>query len=434
MACTLGLKNMFACKYKSLKIPTILQLKHMKAEWEVLVNSGATNNFISEKHLRRMKIGKLPLKKPWYIWNIDSIHNKAGTIKDYIDLQVQVGPKKEEMKFLVTHIGEDEIILGYPWLAAFKPKIDWKQVVLDESQQPLVIKTLGLQNDPKAVRISKAWTRAAQEWAEEGEEIFICKIDEEMIKWTSTLTEMAVKALSKEEKTWDQVVPKHYHKWKKVFSEEAKRYPKHQPWDIAIDLVKDAPKILDCKIYPLTLVEQGRLEDYIWENLDKGYIRPSHSQYSSPFFFVGKKDGKFQPVVDYRKLNSFTVPDQYPLPLIQELVDKVWDAWLFIKMDVHAGYNNICFREGDEEKAAFKTNMGLFEPTIMPFGLWNALAVFQRMMNMQFADIIAMGKVVIYMDDILVATRDNQEEHQEMVKQILEWLAKLDLYLKPGKC
>ncbi len=201
-----------------------------------------------------------------------------------------------------------------------------------------------------------------------------------------------------------------------------------------IDLVKDAPKVLDCKIYPLTLVEQGRLEDYIRENLEKGYIRPSHSQYSSPFFFVGKKDGKFRPVVDYRKLNSFTVPDRLPLPLIQELVDKVRDAWLFTKMDVRAGYNNIHFREGDEEKAAFKTNMGLFEPTVMPFGLRNAPAVFQRMMNTQFADIIAMGKVIIYMDDILVATKDDKEEHRQMVNRVLERLAKLDLYLKPGKC
>jgi hypothetical protein len=66
--------------------------------------------------------------------------------------------------------------------------------------------------------------------------------------------------------------------------------------------------MLDCKIYPLTLVEQGKLEEYIKENLEKGYIRPSKSQYSSPFF-VGKKDGKSRPVIDYRKLNSFMVPD-----------------------------------------------------------------------------------------------------------------------------
>ena len=114
-----------------------------------------------------------------------------------------------------------------------------------------------------------------------------------MLKCTSTSTQMVVKALPKEEKTWDQIVPPQYHRWKKVFSEEeAKCYPKHQPWDIAIDFIKDAPKILDCKIYPLSLGEQEKLDEYICKTLEKGYIHPSKSQYSSPFFFVGKKDGK----------------------------------------------------------------------------------------------------------------------------------------------
>ena len=82
----------------------------------------------------------------------------------------------------------------------------------------------------------------------------------------------------------------------------------------------DATKSLDCKIYPLMLEEQGQLRAYIKDNLKKGYIRPSKSQYSSPFFFFGKKDGKLCPVVNYWKLNSFTVPDQYPLPLIQHIM------------------------------------------------------------------------------------------------------------------
>ena len=184
----------------------------------------------------------------------------------------------------------------------------------------------------------------------------------------------------------------------------------------------------------MSLGEQEKLDNYIKENLEKGYIRPSKSQYSSPFFFVGKKDSKLQPVVDYRKLNSFTIPDRYPLPLIQELVDKVQNARLFTKMDVHAGYNNIRFREGNEANAAFKTNMGLYEPTVMPFGLRNTPAVFQRMMNMQFADVTASGQVIIYMDDILIATEDNTKKHRELVHKVLERLAKLDLYLKPSKC
>jgi hypothetical protein len=246
---------------------------------------------------------------------------------------------------------------------------------------------------------------------------------------------MAAKAQPKEEKTWDQIVPPQYHKWKKVFSEEeAKQFPEHQPWDIEINFTEDAPKILDCKIYPLTLTEQGKLDEYIKENLEKGYIRPSKLQYSSPFFFVGKKDGKLHPVVDYRNLNLFMVPDRYPLLLIQELVDKVCNAQVFSKVDVCTGYNNIRVKEGNEHKTAFKTNMGLYENTVMPFGLKNVPAVFQQFMNTEFTDLTATGKVIIYMDDILIATLDDITEHQKLVHKVLERLIKLDLYLKPSKC
>jgi hypothetical protein len=175
-------------------------------------------------------------------------------IKQFVDLQVQCGDKTENMKFLITDLGEDEIILGYPWLAAFQLKIDWKQATLDESMQPLVIKTLGLKIDDKVTHIRTAWCKKAAALATPGEEVFIHQFDEAKIGKTSTAAELAVKALPKEEKTWDQIVPVQYHKGKKVFSEEeAKRFPQHQPWDIAIDLVEGAPKMLDCKIYPVTL-------------------------------------------------------------------------------------------------------------------------------------------------------------------------------------
>jgi hypothetical protein len=84
------------------------------------------------------------------------------------------------------------------------------------------------------------------------------------------------------------------------------------------------------------------------------------------------------------------------------------------------GYNNIWIREGDEHKAAFKTNMGLFEPVVMPFGLRNAPAVFQHMMNMQFADLIATGKVQVYIDNILIAMEDDPAIHRPMVCKVLD--------------
>ena len=142
-------------------------------------------------------------------------------------------------------------------------------------------------------------------------------------------------------------------------------------------------------MYPLTSAEQPKLDKHILDMIEKGFIRPSKSKICSPLFFVGKKDGKERPVIDYRRLNSITELDRFPIPLLQEMIDKVQKAKLFSKVDIREGFYNIRVAEGDEWKAAFKTNSGLYEPTVMQFGLKNAPAVFQRMMNTQFADIIA---------------------------------------------
>jgi hypothetical protein len=184
-----------------------------------------------------------------------------------------------------------------------------------------------------------------------------------------------------------------------------------------------------CKTYPLSPNEQQELDSFLDENLKKGYIRPSKSPMASPFFFVKKKDGKLRPVQDYQELNKGTVKNAYPLLLIPELIDKLKNAQIFTKVDLRWGYNNVRIKEGDEWKAAFKTNKGLFEPTVMFFGLMNSPATFQAMMNTIFKDLIDQGKVVIYMDDILIFTT-NLEEHRKLVKQVLQRLRDNDLYLK----
>ena len=127
---------------------------------------------------------------------------------------------------------------------------------------------------------------------------------------------------------------------------------------------------------------------------------------ASPFFFVKKKDGSLRLVQDYRKLNKSMVKNCYPLPLIQELVDKLKGSRVFSKLDVHWGYNNVRIKEGDEWKAAFCTNRGLFEPTVMFFGLTNSPATFQTMMNDILRDLIDEGHVTVYLDDILIFSDD----------------------------
>src|SRR5712664_4789312 len=183
-------------------------------------------------------------------------------------------------------------------------------------------------------------------------------------------------------------VPDKYQRHAKVFSEEAaQRFPPKRPWDHAIELKPDTPDVIDCKIYLLTQTEDQALVTFLDEQLKKGYIRLSKSPYASPFFFIKKKDRKLRLVQDYRKLNKHTICNRYPLPFIPDLISQVQDAHIFTKFDIRWGYNNIRIKAGDEEKGAFKTKYGLFEPLVMFFGLTNSPSMFQTMMNHIFHDL-----------------------------------------------
>src|ERR1700720_2185537 len=156
-------------------------------------------------------------------------------------------------------------------------------------------------------------------------------------------------------------------------------------------------------------VLQTALKAFIEENLKTGRIRPSKSPNASPFFFIRKADGSLRPVQDCRKLNEATVKNHYPLPLIVELIDKLKGARVFSKLDVRWGYNNVRIKEGDEWKAAFRMNQGLFELTVMFFRLTNSPATFQAMMSNMFREHISKGKIIIYLDDILIFSQTLDE-------------------------
>jgi hypothetical protein len=164
------------------------------------------------------------------------------------------------------------------------------------------------------------------------------------------------------------------------------------------------------------------------------------SPYASSFFFIKKKDGKLRPVQDYRVLNKWTVRNQYPLPLITALIRDLGGAHIYTKLDVRWGYNNVRIKEGDEYKAAFKTRRGLFEPTVMFFGLTNSPATFQAMMNSIYQQTIAKHEsrgtnIRIYMDDIAVATKNmSLPSHKEAVSDILQVAKDHSLFFKLSKC
>ena len=153
-------------------------------------------------------------------------------------------------------------------------------------------------------------------------------------------------------------------------------------------------------------MQERKALDELDENLHTGRIRPSNSPMASTFFFIKKMDGSLRPVQDYRMLNESTIKNCNPLPLIQELVDKLKGSRVFSKLDVCWGYNNVHIKEGDEWKAAFHTDRGLFESTVMFFGLTKSLATFQTMMNDILRDLIDEGQVTVHLDDILIFSDD----------------------------
>ena len=228
-------------------------------------------------------------------------------------------------------------------------------------------------------------------------------------------------------------IPKEFTQYHQVFSDEqAQRLPKNQPWDHRIELIPGR-EMGKTSIYQLTPPELQALKEYLEDGEKRGTLRRSKAPNACSFFFIDKKDGKLRPVVDYRPLNEITKKNAAPIPLIPDLVDKLLGAQFFTKLDIRWGYNNMRIHPDDIEKTTFKTPLGLFESLVMTFGLCNAPATFQTFMDTQFADIIATGHVVIYLDDILIFA-ETLTELTRLTHRVLQRIQDLDLFLQLAKC
>jgi len=228
-------------------------------------------------------------------------------------------------------------------------------------------------------------------------------------------------------------VPMEFRQYLGVMGKElADALPEHRSYDCKIDL-KEGSTAPWGPIYPLSEIELQTLREWLKEMEKTGKIRRLTSQAGAPILFVPKPNGRgLRLCVDYRGLNSITIPNQYPLPLMQELQDRVQGAQWFTKMDLKNGFNLIRIREGDEWKTTFRTRYDLYEFQVMPFGLTNAPSTFQDMMNHVLSDLLDVG-VLAYMDDILVYAV-TKSEHDHLVKEVLRRLQDKELAVSPEKC
>jgi hypothetical protein len=220
-------------------------------------------------------------------------------------------------------------------------------------------------------------------------------------------------------------------KYLDVFPEELSGIPPGRAIEFVIELVPGTAPIFK-RPYRMTANQLVELKEQLQELLDNGYIHPSASPWGAPIIFVPKKDGTQRMCVDYRSLNKVTIKNKYPLPRIDDILDQLKGACVFSKIDLRSGYHQLKIRASDIPKIAFITRYGLYEYTVMSFGLTNAPAYFMYLMNKVFMEYLDKF-MVVFIDDILIFSK-NEEEHDEHLRLVLKKLRENQLYIKLNKC
>ena len=220
-------------------------------------------------------------------------------------------------------------------------------------------------------------------------------------------------------------LPSVYYSYRDVFSKTAAdQLPEHRPYDHKIVLTEPLPNQFS-PLYKQSTEELQATKAFVMENLQKGYFSPSHSPFASPVLCVRKPNGDLRICVDYRKLNSITRKDAYPIPRIDELLARPHKAKIFTKLDIRAAFNKIRMDPDSEEYTTFRTRYGTYKTKVLPFGLCNGPATYQRYMNDVLIDYLD-NFCIAYLDDILIYS-ESEAEHIRHVRKVLERLRQAGL-------
>jgi hypothetical protein len=212
---------------------------------------------------------------------------------------------------------------------------------------------------------------------------------------------------------------------------EPKCLPLVRSHDHSISL-QEGVQLVSVRPYWYPFYQKDEIEKIVKELLESGVIRHSHSPFFSPVLLVRKTDGTYRMCMDYRSLNKLTIKDKFPIPIVDELLDELWGAKFFSKLDLRSGYHQIRVKEEDIPTTAFRTHEGHYEFLIMPFGLTNAPSTFQSLMNHIFNPYLRKFTLAFF-DDILVYSTD-LETHKYHLQMTLDILRQNQMFAKMSKC
>lgn len=402
---------------------------------KILIDIGATTSFVSEAFIRLHHLRTTARSKPLKVYYADGRDEVSNRL--LADTPLVVGGMEEQQTFEIANIKYD-CILGKSWHDDHRAVIRMPQDVVEFEKdgkhfhiQSIYKRKLGgpmAKIDPvlnalmtEESKIEVVSSKQMEKIIKRGrEEVFAISVKNMEDDTSSTPLE------------YQQDLRRIQEGYEYIFQESIPREVTGKPRGIEHEIEiapGSAPPVLP--IYRMTQHELQVLKGRIQELLDKGHIQPSSSPYAASALFAPKKNGDLRLCIDYRLLNKQTVKNRYPLPLIDELLDRLQPARFFSKLDLSDGYYHIPIKKEDRQKTAFRTPYGHYEFVVMPFGLANAPATFQRMMNDILRDYVN-DFVVVYLDDIMIYSK-TKEEHEEHLRKVFAKLKEHSLFVKPSK-
>ncbi|KAM0035631.1 putative nucleotidyltransferase, Ribonuclease H [Helianthus debilis subsp. tardiflorus] len=387
---------------------------------QILIDSGSTHNFLDLRLASKLQCPtkKLPLMKV-VVANGKELEC-SQLCKDFQWLMQGAWFKTD---VLLLPLDNYDMVLGVHWLQSLNDIVwNFKDLTMQFQVDSKVITLKGTNHN--AISLCSV-EKLSDMMSKEGQMVQVQLLSMQLDKEGSFQHEATLSGMQ----NVDHIAAL-LQEYEDVF-ETPKTLPPNRSCNHRIQLIDESVTI-NQRAYRYPMGQKDVIEKMVQEMLDMGVIRHSVSSFASPVVLVKKKDGSWRLCVDYRKLNEHTVKNRFPIPLIEELLEELGGAEVYSKLDLRSGYHQVRMHEPDIYKTAFRTHQGLFEFLVLPFGLTNAPATFQGLMNSVFQKLLR-KTVLIFFDDVLVYSK-NVQQHVKDLREVLQLFRENQLYAKRSKC
>lgn len=398
-----------------------------------MIDSGATGNFLSSSMAAKLKLKHV--KKE----TADSVKFADGQSSESTHVcttPYSLQEFSDSETFHLLDLDPDyEVVLGRPWLRRINPQIDWDYDTLTIARHGRR-HVIHHQSDAAGKRISCFLINAAEVKLakKRGDELFLITIKQILDELGHPVEPTIPPNPADDAARWKPVYADIVEEFRDTIPNSEEWMPEFPPERAIKHTIERIPgqRLPNCPMYRMSQPELEELRRQLDDLIAKGYLRPSISPYASPVILVKKANGSMRMCVDYRVLNNATVKDAYPVPPLHDCLDRLHGATVFSKLDLAQGFHQIELDAESIPLSAFRCRYGLFEYRTMPFGMANAPATFQRLMNTVLAPYLDKF-VTCYMDDILIYSPDH-ESHQKHLRMVLQTLREHKLYARADKC